>query len=429
MCESNRIRESAARRNSRPLAADLAMPPPTNGSTPTFRMIGCVSHLPPACHRPLVLEAQVALTLRTAGGPRHEEIARAFRRPQATDGAKARAGEAEDSDAGHPLRVVPKRARCPSGSTRAHRLYLVFTDAMSATRAASMLSNRSLRRAIRLAASVRALTTLILQPRRPGSCRSCVCTTRVRRAYRRGGQTSSYSTTGSRRLNRRADLGIITLVDQRCSERPWTLLLASHPSRGGTAQPRERRTPTGRRNPAALRRLGGSPAIVPLNRAGVARRDVRRPAAALAIVDEPREDARSTTTFDARRSRRLLSDSLGALAQARRANHLRALECVGNDQRRRFLARRLRDMRERCPPKGVQSVPLMCGDGIEAGARPWRCLLSRKNSEDLVEYLVHTPGRTPSSGVGRVATMPLDLDGRQNSRALRASPQSIYPLG
>ena len=69
------------------------------------------------------------------------------------------------------------------------------------------------------------------------------------------------------------------------------------------------------------------------------------PAAALAIVDELAKDGALDDYHLLHAARADFSRRTGALAQAE-ASYLRALECVGNDSERRFLERRLRDMRE-----------------------------------------------------------------------------------
>jgi RNA polymerase sigma-70 factor (ECF subfamily) len=84
--------------------------------------------------------------------------------------------------------------------------------------------------------------------------------------------------------------------------------------------------------------------VVVLNRA-VAVAMVDGPAAALAIVDALAKDGALDEYHLLHAARADFSRRLGAFADAE-ASYLRALELVGNDSERRFLARRLREVGE-----------------------------------------------------------------------------------
>jgi RNA polymerase sigma-70 factor (ECF subfamily) len=84
-------------------------------------------------------------------------------------------------------------------------------------------------------------------------------------------------------------------------------------------------------------------AIVTLNRA-VAVAMVEGPAAALAIVDGLAQDGELDAYHLLHAARADFARRLGAFADAE-ASYLRALELVGNDSERRFLTRRLRELR------------------------------------------------------------------------------------
>ncbi len=111
------------------------------------------------CHPALVLEAQVALTLRTLVGLDTEEIARAFVVPQATMAQRLVRAKRKIADAGIPY-VVPETSEMPERLDAVLTvLYLVFTEGYAATRGASMLRTDLSAEAIRLARVVRALTS------------------------------------------------------------------------------------------------------------------------------------------------------------------------------------------------------------------------------------------------------------------------------
>src|SRR5262249_37835502 len=84
--------------------------------------------------------------------------------------------------------------------------------------------------------------------------------------------------------------------------------------------------------------------VVGLNRA-VAVAMVVGPAEALVMVDAAEKDGALSGYHLLHAARADFSRRLGAFADAE-ASYLRALELVGNDSERRFLARRLREVRE-----------------------------------------------------------------------------------
>src|SRR6266478_8742167 len=111
------------------------------------------------CHPALVLEAQVALTLRTLCGLSTEEVARAFVVPQATMAQRLVRAKRKIADAGIPY-IVPETSEMPERLDAVLTvLYLVFTEGYAATRGASMLRTDLSAEAIRLARVVRALTS------------------------------------------------------------------------------------------------------------------------------------------------------------------------------------------------------------------------------------------------------------------------------
>ena len=99
------------------------------------------------CHPALAPDAQVALTLREVGGPRHPEIARAFLLPEAT--LAQRLVRAKRTHPRH-RDPVPRAARSPApgAARRGARasLYLVFNEGYAASAGRRARAPRPLRR-------------------------------------------------------------------------------------------------------------------------------------------------------------------------------------------------------------------------------------------------------------------------------------------
>ncbi len=80
------------------------------------------------CHPALALEAQVALTLHTLGGLSTQEVARAFPRTGAHDGAAAGAGASKIRNAGIPYRVPPADCCRNNSDALLAVIYLIFNE-------------------------------------------------------------------------------------------------------------------------------------------------------------------------------------------------------------------------------------------------------------------------------------------------------------
>lgn len=110
------------------------------------------------CHPALALEAQVALTLRTLGGLETDEIARAFLVPTTTMAQRLVRAKRKIRDAGIPY-SVPNTNDMPARLDAVlTAIYLIFNEGYAPTRGAPVVRADLCAEAIRLARLVRTLT-------------------------------------------------------------------------------------------------------------------------------------------------------------------------------------------------------------------------------------------------------------------------------
>jgi RNA polymerase sigma-70 factor (ECF subfamily) len=297
------------------------------------------------CHPALAIEAQVALTLRTLVGLETEEIARAFLVPVPTMAQRLVRAKRKISEARIPY-VVPETSEM---AERLHAvltvIYLVFTEGYAATRGASMLRTDLSSEAIRLARLLRALSGTD-PPREVTAILALMLLHDARREARldEAGDFVGLDEQDRSRWNHAQIAEALPLVDEamRGEPGPFALQAAIAAVHGRAKRKEDTDWREIVRLYDCLERNQPSP-VVALNRA-VAVAMLEGPASGLALLDELDRGGELDEYHLFHAARADLARRLGALADAE-ASYLRALELVGNDSERRFLARRLREVR------------------------------------------------------------------------------------
>ncbi|WP_174184761.1 RNA polymerase sigma factor [Nocardia barduliensis] len=291
------------------------------------------------CHPALARPAQVALTLRLVCGLRTAEIARAFLQPEHTVAQRLTRAKAKIRQAGIPLRVPPAQLLPERVPGVLACVYLVFTEGYSASSGPAAVRDELCDEAIRLG---RLLCRLLPREPEARALLALMLLQDSRREQRRRADGESVpleeqDRAGWDRAMIRAGLACLRSAEADGSG-PYLVqarIAAAHATAPSWAQTDWHAIVAGYDE---LLRLTPSPAVS-VNRA-VAVGFSRGFEAGLAALDEIAGDPRLAGSHVIAATRADLLRRGGRPREA--ARHYRAaLELAGNDQVRRFLARRL----------------------------------------------------------------------------------------
>jgi len=296
------------------------------------------------CHPALVIEAQIALTLRTLGGLETDEIARAFLVPAATMAQRLVRAKRKIRHAGIPY-SLPETHDMPARLDAVLTvIYLIFNEGYTATRGEGLIRTDLCAEAIRLGRLLRAL----LAPQPPGEATALVALMLLhdsRRAARLDevGDLVLLEDQDRRRWDQGQIALALPLVEEAFRRGPGAFALqaaiAALHCQAARAEDTDWRQIL--RLYDLLERVQPSP-IVSLNRA-VAVAMVDGPQPALALIDALTAAGNLEGYHLLHAARADLLRRIGSRAEAVKS-YERALELVTNASERRFLERRLHEV-------------------------------------------------------------------------------------
>ena len=297
------------------------------------------------CHPALAPEAQVALTLRTLCGLQTDEIARAFLVPEPTMAQRLVRAKRKIRDAGIPY-VVPDTNDMPARLDAVLTvIYLVFNEGYAATRGEPLMRLDLCSEAIRLGRVVR----LLMAPQPPTEATALVALMLLhdsRRAARldEAGDIIILEEQDRSLWDHRQIAEALPLVDEALAGRPGPFALQAAIAAQHCQAERAEDTdwPQIVRLYDVLERLQPSP-IVSLNRA-VAVAMVDGPQPALVLIDALAATGDLEDYHLLHAARADLLRRIGAGKEAAKS-YTRALALVTNESERRFLERRLLEVK------------------------------------------------------------------------------------
>ena len=322
-------------------SADVLDPPDNRIDDDRLRLVFT------CCHPALALEAQVALTLRTLGGLTTDEVARAFLVPPATMAQRLVRAKHKIRAAGIPYRVPPDALLPARVDAVLATVYLIFNEGYAATSGDARVRHDLTGEAIRLG---RLLVRLVPNVTEARALLALMLLHDARRDARvdAAGDVVLLEDQDRSRWDRAQIAEGVALTEAALREggaRPYALQAAIAALHAEASAAEE----TDWRQIAALyrelERAQPTP-VVRLNRA-VAVGMAEGPAAGLALMEGLDDALPGFHLVPAARAD--LLRRLGRWPEAR-AEYRRALEAAPSEPDRRFLSRRLRDVRPDGPP-------------------------------------------------------------------------------